>query len=99
MRQSEIQSKIDSVTRLGYRSGNGESGMTDRPHTLNVPARMLSNAQIDAEEAYLGAKWDEIQDALIESGGMSGSPCEWIWERLGELEAEARRRAEAARVA
>lgn len=63
-----------------------------RPSTINKPAYMLSDAQINAEEAWLGREWDEMRDALDESGGPSGSPGEWIWERLGELETEMRRR-------
>ncbi len=71
------------------------SPQTTRPTTLNAPARMLSDAQIALEEVWLGKRWDELRDALEESGGASGSPGEWIWERMGELETEAKRRSEA----
>ena len=62
------------------------------PGTRGVPARRLSDAQLAAEEAWLGARWDALHDSMEESGGHSGSPGEWIWERLGELETEAKRR-------
>ena len=67
--------------------------MADRPLTLRIPATRLSDAEIDAEEKWLGVQWDASRDALEESGGMSGAPGEWMWERLGELETEAMRRA------
>lgn len=63
-----------------------------RPRTLNTPARMLSDAQIAAEERWLGQTWDDIR---ADEDGHGGSPGEGIWERLGEIEAEARRRSEA----
>lgn len=65
---------------------------TTLPHTLRTPAHLLSDAQITAEEAWLGAEWDALRDAIEESGGMSGSPGKWMWERLGELKTEAKRR-------
>ena len=90
-----------AALRARARAAAGPSGapdardgcvMTSRPNTLNMAARYLSDAQITAEEAWLGAEWDRLRDALEESGGHGGSPGEWIWERMGELETEHKRR-------
>jgi hypothetical protein len=53
-----------------------------------MPANVMTDAQIEAEITILQRKWDERGDE-----GMSGSPGEWIIERLGELETEQNRRA------
>jgi len=48
--------------------------------------------EILAELADLDRRWEELRKSLEESGGMSGSPGEWIVERSGELDYELRRR-------
>lgn len=47
--------------------------------------------QINDELNVLEAKFREMREEL-EGGGMSGSPGEWMVERMGELETEMRRR-------
>lgn len=62
-----------------------------REHTKR--AREMTDAELLAELNVLGRKWDDLRAALEESGGASGSPGEWIYERMGEIETEQRRRA------
>jgi hypothetical protein len=57
-----------------------------------IHARQMSDNDIDTELRELFAKWDELQKDLDESGGMSGSPGEWMVERMDELEGEKSRR-------
>lgn len=56
------------------------------------PARQMSDNELDAELRELFAKWDDLRKDLEESGGMSGSPGEWLVERMDEIEAEKSRR-------
>jgi hypothetical protein len=56
------------------------------------PARQMSNDEIESEIGELIAKWDDLRKDLEESGGMSGSPGEWMVERMDELETERLRR-------
>lgn len=56
---------------------------------MKLASQMLDN-QIDDELHTLGIKWDAFQADIGEGHG--GSPGEWMWERLGELETEQRRR-------
>jgi hypothetical protein len=67
-----------------------------KPKTLSKPARSLTDEQIAAEDAYLDKQWDEIREALEESGGRGGSPGEWIVERSDEIETERQRRRQSA---
>lgn len=55
-------------------------------------AASMSDSEIANELAELNAKWDDMHRELMESGGMSGSPGEWMHERMGELEHEYSRR-------
>jgi hypothetical protein len=57
-----------------------------KPATLGLPASSLTDAQLDAEDAYLDAVWKEYEDMLEESGGGAGSPGEWIFERTNEID-------------
>ena len=57
-----------------------------------IHARQMSDNDIETELRKLFAKWDELQKDLDESGGMSGSPGEWMVERMDELEGEKSRR-------
>lgn len=66
-----------------------------RPSTLDLPASSLTDEQLAAEEAWLDKEWEDLRTALEESGGFSGSPGEWIWERSGEIETVRLRRAAA----
>ena len=52
-------------------------------------ARRMTDDAIAAELARLGKEFDEFCDGLE---GMSGSPGEWMVERMDELETERRRR-------
>ena len=63
------------------------------PPTYKRRAASLTDTEIQAELAWLDGKWDALRDVLEESGGCSGSPGEWIFERQSELDAELRRRA------
>lgn len=56
---------------------------------LQQPARLMSDESITAEIEELAAKWDDLRRELE---GMSGSPGEWMIERMDELETEKRRR-------
>jgi hypothetical protein len=67
--------------------------MTEPP-TYRRPANTLTDREIATEIDWLNVQLDELFDAMEESGGRSGSPGEWITERLGELEAEVERRLE-----
>ncbi|MGX7708021.1 hypothetical protein [Methylobacterium sp. Gmos1] len=52
----------------------------------------MSDADLIAEDQNLAREWREMRQSLDECGGASGSPGEWLWERMGELEAELKRR-------
>ena len=54
-----------------------------------VPAQYLHMAAIEKELHALDEKWRELRDGL---DGMSGSPGEWMVERMAELEGEMKRR-------
>lgn len=56
------------------------------------PAKDLTTKQISDELDTLDAKWRDLRAALEECGGASGSPGEWLIERMGELETEMERR-------
>lgn len=53
------------------------------------PAASLTYAEIMSEIEELNAKWDEL---IKDTEGHSGSPMEWLDERMGELEHERQRR-------
>lgn len=55
------------------------------------PARQLTTKQIRLELAELDDQWEQFQKDLE---GMSGSPGEWMIERMDELETELKRRGE-----
>jgi len=54
------------------------------------PASELTDAELVSEEYRLGILWDSIRD---DDEGHGGSPGEWVYERLDEIEAEQKRRA------
>jgi hypothetical protein len=56
------------------------------------PASKMTDSQIAIELKKLEREWDDLRDDLEESGGMSGSPGEWLYERMNELETEQKRR-------
>jgi hypothetical protein len=56
------------------------------------PARDMTDSDLAAEMTDLGKQWDDMRRALDECGGMSGSPGEWMWERMAEIEAEQKSR-------
>lgn len=53
--------------------------------------RAMSVKQISDELDTLETRFREMREDL-EEGGMSGSPGEWMVERMGELETEMQRR-------
>lgn len=55
-------------------------------------ARDMTVKEISDELDVLGNQWDNIRATLEESGGMSGSPGEWMVERMDELETELKSR-------
>lgn len=55
-------------------------------------ARLMTDDELSTERKKLETQWDELQKDLEESGGMSGSPGEWIVERLDEINSERTRR-------
>lgn len=57
-----------------------------------VRPSIMSDADLAAELTYREKEWDDLRDALEECGGMSGSPGEWLAERMDALEHEQRRR-------
>ena len=52
----------------------------------------MTDEQLATELKKLGKQWDDLRAALEECGGSSGSPGEWLWERIGELEHEQQKR-------
>lgn len=54
-----------------------------------TPARYLKTEQLQRELRSLQEKWDELRS---DDTGHGGSPGEWIWERMGEIEHELKRR-------
>ena len=58
-----------------------------------MKAKDMTLQDINAELFSLEAKLQELYAALEESGGHGGSPGEWIYERIDELETELDRRA------
>jgi hypothetical protein len=54
-----------------------------------TPAKHMKPEALHAELKRLHKKWDDIR-ADDEGGG--GSPGEWIWERMGEIDHEIKRR-------
>lgn len=55
------------------------------------PARQLTTKQIRLELDELDDQWKQFRKDLE---GMSGSPGEWMVERMDELETELKRRGE-----
>lgn len=56
-------------------------------------ADALTDHELALEITRLEHQWDNLFAALEESGGCSGSPGEWLTERLTELDSERRKRA------
>jgi len=78
-------------TRYGY-DDRVEQGVATVPQTYSIdstPARELSIHQLASELARLEKNWDDMRANL---DGMSGSPGEWMAERMDELRAEQKRR-------
>jgi hypothetical protein len=55
---------------------------------------MMSTQEIRSEFELLSKKWDDLFTKYDDEDGHGGSPGEWIWERLGELEHELKKRGE-----
>ena len=70
--------------------------MSKRKWDWRVRAATMSDADLAAELVYREKEWDDMRAALDECGGMSGSPGEWLAERMEELEHEQKRRVAAA---
>ena len=61
-----------------------------------IAARNMTDEQIAAELKTLGDRWDEFRKRMVEDDeGYGGSPGEWMYERMSELETEQQRRATA----
>lgn len=58
------------------------------------PAAQMTTPELSAEWRARCAEWDCMMRRR-DHDGHGGSPGEWLWERLGELEQELRRRAPA----
>jgi hypothetical protein len=56
-----------------------------------IPAARMTDAELAMDLALLGRLWDESRSDLDDEGH-GGSPGEWMWERMGEVEAEQKRR-------
>lgn len=52
--------------------------------------KKMSDEEIAKELTELGRKWDGFRAS--EDSGHGGSPGEWMYERMGELETEQKRR-------
>lgn len=48
----------------------------------------MTENELAAELMRLEVLWDEVNADLVESGGMAGSPGEWIIERMDEIRTE-----------
>lgn len=57
-------------------------------------ASQMTTEEIRKEHDLLSRKWDDLFTEYDNEGGHSGSPGEWLWERLGELEQELKKRGE-----
>ena len=55
-------------------------------------AKDMTDAEISAEIEKHWLRWDKTRASVEQSGGASGSPGEWIIERLWELETERKKR-------
>lgn len=60
-------------------------------------AKAMTDKEIARELVELGKRWNSFR-AGVEDEGMSGSPGEWMIERMGELETEQKRRTAGARL-
>jgi len=62
--------------------------------TISSPTRLsgASDLWLANELDRLGKQWDESR-ADPEDEGHGGSPGEWLWESMGEIETEQKRRA------
>jgi hypothetical protein len=57
------------------------------------PATLMSDILLHAELKRLETWFDHVTEQLRNSGGASGSPGEWLVERMDEIETELKRRA------
>jgi hypothetical protein len=55
-----------------------------------TPAKYLTDEALAKELKRLGKQWDAVR---ADDCGGGGSPGEWLWERMGEIEHEIARRA------
>ena len=63
--------------------------------TRRQAAAVMSDDALRRELKKLDRAWNELNAALEASGGASGSPGEWIYERQMEIETELQRREKA----
>lgn len=56
------------------------------------PARTMTDDELSAELQNVERQWDECMALCEESGGHSGSPGEWMVERMDEIRTEKTRR-------
>lgn len=57
-------------------------------------ASQMTTEEIRKEQDLLSRKWDDLFTKYDNEDGHGGSPGEWLWERLGELEHELKKRGE-----
>lgn len=57
-------------------------------------ASKMSTKEIRSEFELLSKEWDALRTKYTDEDGHGGSPGEWLWERLGELEQELKKRGE-----
>jgi hypothetical protein len=67
--------------------------MNDVELTMRSVSRMTTE-EIWREHNFLSKKWNDLSAKYSSEDGHGGSPGEWIWERLGELEHELKKRGE-----
>jgi hypothetical protein len=81
------------MRNTGHSTGSdpGAAGTPIRPNAPALPAKALLDHEIAHEIRRIGKEWDDMfADPDFE--GHSGSPGEWMVERLNELETEQERR-------
>ena len=55
-----------------------------------TPAKYMTDEALAKELKRVGKRWDDLRSGDCDGGG---SPGEWLWERMGELAQEIKRRA------
>lgn len=56
---------------------------------MQTPAKYMKTEAIEREFKRVSEKWTDLRSGECDGGG---SPGEWLWERMGELALELKRR-------